>query len=352
MQEIAPLVSIGIPVYNGAKYIAETLDSILAQTLTDFEVIVSDNASTDNTREIVEAYIAKDSRIRYYRNESNIGAAPNYNRTFELSRGKYFHWNAHDDLIAPTYLEKCVAILEADPGIVLAHTRTEVIGPEGQVFEFPVNPDGSAKYSVTDSQGRLFMGELDVYDRKLDSNNRKERFFNAMDLRGCYETFGLIRADALRRTHLQENYYGTDTVMLTELALLGRFYVLREKLFMNRRHPDQSYFITSLWQRSLWNNGKKKFVMPTRVMRMRGFMRAIRESDMSLIEKATSHVRLIWRYLKVKRYGYLLDYVRGKELTPAQQAKTHARNKNKNNASTLAVDAGQMNPNTQSGSKQ
>ncbi len=89
-QGTAPLVSIGIPVYNGGKYLEETLDSILNQTFTDFEVIVSDNASTDNTREIVEAYAAKDPRVRYYRNAENIGAAPNYNRTFELSRGKYF----------------------------------------------------------------------------------------------------------------------------------------------------------------------------------------------------------------------------------------------------------------------
>lgn len=345
MQEKAPLVSIGIPVYKGENYIAETLDSILAQTFTDFEVIVSDNASPDKTREIVEAYAAKDPRIRYYRNETNIGAAPNYNRTFELSRGKYFRWNAHDDLIAPTYLEKCVPILEADPTIVLVHTRTEVIGPNGEVFEFPVNPDGSARYSIKDSEGRLFMGEIDVYDRKLDSYNRIERFFNAMDLRVCYETFGLIRADALRRTHLQENFYGTDTVMLTELALLGRFYILREKLFLNRRHPDQSYFIPSLWQRAAWNNGRKKFVMPTRVMRMKSFARAIRKSDLSLMQKASAHVRLISRYLKVKRYGYLLDYVRGKELTPFQQSKTHQ--KNARNTSSHTSDTGTIAPQTE-----
>src|SRR5688572_10868700 len=103
MPEKNPRVSIGLPVYNGENYLAEAIDSILAQTFEDFELIISDNASTDRTQEICEAYAAKDGRIRYYRSEVNKGSAWNFNRVFELARGEYFKWAAHDDYIAPEY---------------------------------------------------------------------------------------------------------------------------------------------------------------------------------------------------------------------------------------------------------
>jgi len=300
-QGTAPLVSIGIPVYNGAKYLKETLDSILSQTFTDFEVIVSDNASTDSTREIVESYAAKDSRIRYYRNAENIGAAPNYNRTFELSRGKYFRWHAHDDLIAPTYLEKCVAVMELDSGIVLAHARTQVIDEKSQPFEFTLKPDGSASYSASGANGLAYFYGVDVYDRKLDSPNAPLRFYGATNIRWCYEIFGLMRADALRRTKLQENFYGTDLTLLVEMAALGRFYIYREPLFLNRRHPEQSTSLSTK-QRHKWNNGKNAMKMPVRMMRLRGYLRAIHQSDMTARERLMAYGYLVRRYADVARY--------------------------------------------------
>src|SRR5690242_6344650 len=104
MGTTSPKVSIGLPVYNGERFLAEAIDSVLAQTFTDFELIISDNASTDRTPEICKAYAEKDSRIRYYRNEENQGASWNFNRVFELSRGMCFQWLAHDDYIAPGFL--------------------------------------------------------------------------------------------------------------------------------------------------------------------------------------------------------------------------------------------------------
>src|SRR5436190_12174806 len=93
-----PIVSIGLPVFNGERYLRQALDSLLGQDFQDFELIISDNASTDRTAEICRAYVAKDRRIRYYRNESNIGSAPNYRRVFELARGEFFKWCSHDDV--------------------------------------------------------------------------------------------------------------------------------------------------------------------------------------------------------------------------------------------------------------
>src|SRR5438132_13873019 len=91
-------VSIGMPVYNGERYLSGALDSLLSQTLADFDLIISDNASTDATESICRSYAAHDSRIRYFRNENNLGAAANFNRAFELCGGEFFRWAAHDDL--------------------------------------------------------------------------------------------------------------------------------------------------------------------------------------------------------------------------------------------------------------
>ena len=100
MPDKVPRVSIGLPVYNGENYMAAAIDSLLAQTFTDFELIISDNASTDATEQICRDYAHRDGRIRYYREEVNRGAAWNFTHTFELARGEYFKWHAHDDLCA------------------------------------------------------------------------------------------------------------------------------------------------------------------------------------------------------------------------------------------------------------
>ena len=130
------LVSIGIPVYNGEEYLAETLKSGLAQSVDDFEIVVSDNASTDRTSEICRSYQAKDPRIRYYRNDQNIGGALNFNRVFELSRAPLFHCGACDDLYEPLFLERCVDALDRDAGVVLSHARTKMIGEKGEPLLF------------------------------------------------------------------------------------------------------------------------------------------------------------------------------------------------------------------------
>jgi glycosyltransferase involved in cell wall biosynthesis len=128
-----PLVSIGLPVYNGAKYLKLALDSLLAQSYTNFEVIISDNASTDGTQQICKEYAAKDNRIHYYRNEKNTEAPVNFNRVFNLSSGKYFKWAADDDTQAPDYLRKCVQTLEGDDSVALCHSKTIRIKENGEV---------------------------------------------------------------------------------------------------------------------------------------------------------------------------------------------------------------------------
>ncbi|MEO1346882.1 MAG: glycosyltransferase family A protein, partial [Pseudomonadota bacterium] len=120
----SPRVTIGVPVYNGDAYLAEALDSILNQTFTDFEVIISDNASTDGTEQICRDYAARDDRVRYIRQEKNLGAAPNFNLLVPIARGEYFKWAASDDLIAPEFLNYCVEALEKEFDASLAMTQT------------------------------------------------------------------------------------------------------------------------------------------------------------------------------------------------------------------------------------
>ncbi|UBF27329.1 glycosyltransferase [Kovacikia minuta CCNUW1] len=135
MSDRLPRVSVGLAVYNGENYIREAIDSILAQTFEDFELIISDNASTDKTQEICLEYAARDQRIRYDRADRNRGAAWNQNRVFELSTGTYYKLAAHDDVIAPDYLAKCVAVLDQNPAVVLCHSWTRSINEKSEIVE-------------------------------------------------------------------------------------------------------------------------------------------------------------------------------------------------------------------------
>ena len=139
-----PHVSIGLPVYNGEKYLKQALLSILSQSYTDFELIISDNASTDRTQAICQAYAAKDPRIRYYFNEKNLGAAPNHNRVFELASGEYFKWAGYDDIITADFLQRCVEVLDLKPEVVLCMPKTSFIDEHGNyIGDQPIKIDVS-----------------------------------------------------------------------------------------------------------------------------------------------------------------------------------------------------------------
>ena len=129
------MISIGLPVYNGDKYLTRAIESILMQTHQNLELIISDNASNDETRDICEHYKNIDRRVRYKRNNANIGAAKNFNNTFALANGKYFRWMAHDDVCAPSYLEECVNVLEKDHSVVLCHTDIKFIDEKDEVIK-------------------------------------------------------------------------------------------------------------------------------------------------------------------------------------------------------------------------
>ena len=129
----AQRLSIGMPVFNGAKWIEGALESLLTQSFGEFELVISDNASTDATEEICRAAAAADSRVRYNRNSSNIGVLKNYDRAFELSKGEYFKWASCSDVCLDGFLAKCIAVLDVRPDVVLAYPRAIVIlSPPGE----------------------------------------------------------------------------------------------------------------------------------------------------------------------------------------------------------------------------
>lgn len=216
----SPLVSIAVPVYNGQRYLRDTIDSILNQTFTDFELILCDNCSTDATAEICREYVQRDARVRYYRADTNLGPARNYNRAVEYARGRYFKWNAADDLCAPTFIEKCVAMLESDPTLILAYPRTIQIGTHGEhLHHVEYQPQSSHRSPWQRLRKLLFV------------NHRHH---------GAHELFGVMRLEWLRHTTLCGSYVRADSVLLAKLAMIGRFGCVEEFLFLNRDHADRS----------------------------------------------------------------------------------------------------------------
>ena len=231
MNDHVPLLSIGLPVYNGERYLREAIDSILNQTYSDFELIISDNASTDLTGEICKAYGAQDTRVRYHRNSINIGGGKNTNQTYRMARGTYFRWAAYDDVCAPELFAKCIAVLEKDSSVVLCHSIVVEIDEHGKPLEtLDRNKGGSEK------------------------PHERLRNLSHMDYT-CEEIYGIVRSDILRKTDLLRHYTDSDRTLLCQLALYGKFHQVSEPLFFRRIHPAMSTKVYSGWrQRMAWTD--------------------------------------------------------------------------------------------------
>ncbi|MEE9411890.1 MAG: glycosyltransferase [Methylococcales bacterium] len=211
-----PRVSIGMPIYNGDNYVEQTLKSLLAQSFENFELIISDNGSTDKTREICLTYAAADPRIHYQRSDQNRGASWNFNNVVDLARAEFFMWAAHDDLWDPQYIERCADILSQNSEIVICYTATQEISADGELGrKFAINP-------------------------RLGSSKPHERFGASWRYPPHIPVFGLIRTDALRKTRLIGNFSSSDRVLVGHLALLGPFHGIEDFLFFYRRHKKQS----------------------------------------------------------------------------------------------------------------
>jgi len=220
-----PSVSIGVPVYNGEATLPDALESLAAQTLEDFEVILCDNDSSDGTEAICRAWAERDPRFRYFRNTENLGAAGNFNRAFELSEGDYFKWLAADDTLEPDYLRVCMDTFgDAPDSVVMCFPRRRFLRPDGS---FAANCD------------------LEL-PRRVDHQTREIRTIRYAELLRLGDehapaiVFGLIRSDLLRRTGLIRPYKAADVVLNAELALYGELWQLPERLYNQRMHSANS----------------------------------------------------------------------------------------------------------------
>jgi len=265
-----PRVSIGVPVRNGERFLAEAVDSLLAQSYTDFELIISDNASADGTEAICREYAARDPRVRYYRSEQDVGLANNFNYLFIRARGEYFKWAAADDVHEPDWIARCLAVLENDPSVVLVYGKTRFIDENGGPVD-DTDPGFDLRFPATSDRLRYVISATS--------------WVNAI--------FGLVRTKQLAKTRLFPSYPGGDYPLLAELAVLGKFVEVPDLLFRRRLHPAASSqntgnaeYLMRLWTASghktlpVWNRSKDDF-------------KTIRRSGLSAGEKLSLELSLL-----------------------------------------------------------
>jgi hypothetical protein len=284
-----PRVSIGVPVYNGEKYLASALDSILAQSFTDFEVIISDNASTDRTEQICREYAARDNRIRYVRQPQNRGMTWNFSHTVELARGEYFRWHAHDDSCASTLLQRCVEALDRNPDAVLAYPRVEMIDCNGE----PLPDDPSTWRPPQSADGTRTIDERDP--RGLDSPQASRRYYGVlMKTIWCLEPYGVMRTAVMHTTGKLRSYRAAEKVFIAEMALRGQLIEVPEKLLHVRRHDDQYSLVdTASGQQSFVTPGaaakrprfKLRLPVPRHVRSTWGFFLLIPSAPISFVQR-------------------------------------------------------------------
>ena len=273
-----PLVSVGVPVFNGEAFLEDAIRSVLAQTLGDLELILCDNASTDRTAEICRDYEGRDARVRYFRNPRNLGAAANYNLAFSHARGRYFKWLAHDDRMLPSFLAKTRRILEERADAVLCNTVVSYIDASGT--------------------------HLGLYDTKLtgaDSLSPSERFgWLVLRSHTCVDFFGLIRREALCGSLLHGSFHGADRALLAQLALRGRMIKLPAPLLAIREHPNRyTRAQRRSGERAAWHDGDTggKATFPT--WRLYGeYLRMVQREALTPTERSRCYAVLArwWGY--------------------------------------------------------
>jgi glycosyltransferase involved in cell wall biosynthesis len=225
-KEVAPRVSIAIPVYNGERYLAEAIESVLAQTYSDFELLIGDNASTDGTPEIIAKYAAQDPRIRPFRRPQNLGAGGNFTTLFEDSRGEYFKWLAADDKVAPVWLQTCVDALDGNPDAALAYTMLRPIDDEGAVMDRWPEQEAMVWPRGVVGRYRRLMDEL-TYGRQQGHGVRAWPMVYI---------WGLMRSSHLRTTALLRSHVNSDSNLLAEIILRGPYVEVPEYLNFVRVH--------------------------------------------------------------------------------------------------------------------
>jgi glycosyltransferase involved in cell wall biosynthesis len=263
MNTKSPKVGIGLPVYNGAEFLAAAIDSLLAQSFEDFELTNSDNGSNDTTEEICREFACCDSRIRYLRYSENRGAYWNFNNVCRASRGEYFRWAAHDDLCDVDLLQHCVKVLDDDETVVWTQGTQVFVGPDGD----RLSPDG----------------KLVTLKERCRSSKPRIRFEEVLLGGSCsLDIFALMRRETLQRTRLLLPYYGSEKVLLGEMSLSGRHFQIPDARFLQRVHPHTSGNLKTAAEQQKWCDPKRatRFASP-RLRLLRGHVGSVMRHPLS-----------------------------------------------------------------------
>lgn len=268
-----PAVSVGMPVYNGAEFLCVAIDSILAQTHSDFELVISDNASTDATESICRNYAAQDARVKYQRNAVNVGASENYNSVFRRSTAPYFKWASSNDYCAPEFLARCVEVLNANADAVLVYPRTRL-------------------FRITVADGQDYEDGVDIRDE--NPVVRFERMIAQLALNNIMN--GVMRSAALRRTRLIKPFFASDCVLMAELALYGKILEYPEFLFYRRMDEKTATKLKSAEELLRHYDPQLKNPMLFQEWKvMREYFAAVVRSELPLRQKITAYSGLIRR---------------------------------------------------------
>jgi glycosyltransferase involved in cell wall biosynthesis len=267
----APRVSVGLPVYNGERYVGEAIKAVLSQTFSDLELVISDNASTDGTRKICEDFARSDPRVHYDRSAENLGAAPNFNRCFELAQPtEYFKWITYDDLMTDDFLRRCIEALDRDSDASLAFPALVHADPDGKPTSRQRRPDLSL---LENEPGRR-------------AHRLIEYGLESPDI--YWTLYGVVRRSAIEKTELHGNYIASDQVLLFQLALTGKFVQVPEALLIHRAHPNAWTMKTGRTPKTdaLWFGGSSAAVVLPHWTLFNHHLRSILRANVSLPDKA------------------------------------------------------------------
>lgn len=305
---MAPKVSIGMPVFNGQDYLEDAIESVLRQTYADFELVISDNCSTDRTAEICQAYMERDSRVRYVKQEENLGAVGNFNAVVHLGEGEYFKWAAHDDLMEPTFIEKCVEVLDNDPTLAWCHTESDMIDAEGRSFrellpendeELELTPDGNVRWNWHPRTG-------------YQSSDPVERFKGViLGPNWCVDAYALFRMSHLKKSRLYLSFYGAEKVLLGELSLLGGYHVIPELLFYQRIHTKASSNLNSSESEQEFAGTKRKFnfFLSARMAIFKAHFGSVWRANLSLRKKLAGTAVVLSYWFQFKKWGRMYSKI-------------------------------------------
>lgn len=289
-----PRLTIGMPVYNGEQYIGAAIESLLNQTFTDFELVISDNGSTDETENICRRFESLDKRVTYIRQAENRGAIANFNCLVEFAQGEYFKWAAHDDVCEPNYLEECVQVLDSNPELAWVHSDSDMIDEKGDSWLIRM-PEDDEEVAI-DSLGNRRWAGLPRADHESDRPSK--RFAGVLlGTRWCVDSYGVMRTEFLRRTGLYPNLYGAEKVLMGELSLLGKTFQIPFVLFKQRIHPAASAYQESetAQQQFVAARDARPFTV-TRLSLFLAHLRVVRSAPISSYERLCCYMVLL-KYL-------------------------------------------------------